>query len=146
MSAEENKAMVRRYVDEVWNKGNLGIIDELFSPDWVEHDADRPEELRGLGDAERRVEELRIAFPDLQVTLEDLIAEAEKVASRSTLRGTHQGQLLGISPTRKQVEFTAIRIHRFSGGKFVETWTQPDTLGMMRQLGLIHEPGRQPES
>jgi steroid delta-isomerase-like uncharacterized protein len=146
VSAEENKAMVRRFVEEAWNKGNLSVIDEMFSPDWVEHDPDRPEDLRGLGDAKRRVEEVRNAFPDLQVTLEDLIAEGEKVASRSTVRGTHQGQLLGIPPTGKPMDITAIRIYRFSGGKFVEIWHQPDTLGMIRQLGLIPEPGQEARS
>jgi predicted ester cyclase len=146
MSAEENKAMVRRFVEEVWNKGNVGVIDEIGSPDWVEHDPDRPEELRGLGDAKRRVEEVRSAFPDLYVTLEDLIAEGEKVVSRWRARGTHQGELLGIPPTGRQVEFTGMRIQRISGGKFVETWHQPDTLGMMRQLGLISEPAQQPET
>jgi steroid delta-isomerase-like uncharacterized protein len=146
MSAEDNKAIVRRFVEEVWNKGNLGIIDEMFSPDWVEHDPDRPEELRGLGDAKRRVEEVRNAFPDLHVTLEDLIAEGDKVVSRWTARGTHQGELLGIPPTGRQVEFTGMRIQRISGGKLVETWHQPDTLGMMRQLGLIPDSGQLPES
>src|SRR3712207_1147619 len=125
MSAEENKAMVRRFVEEVWNKGNLSVIVEVGSPEWVEHDPDRPEELRGLGDAKRRVEEVRNAFPDLHVTLEDLIAEGDKVVSRWRARGTHQGELLGIPPTSRQVEFTGMRIQRISGGKLVETWHQP---------------------
>src|SRR4051812_44110281 len=99
MAAEENKALARRFLEEVFNEGNLAAIDELIDPDWVQHDPAMPEELRGIEGARQLVEVYRAAFPDLHITVEDQVAEGDKVATRWTARGSHQGELMGIPPS-----------------------------------------------
>ena len=146
MSTEENKVLARRFLEEVFSEGNLDAIDELFAPDWVDHDAARPEALHGSEGARQLVEGYRGAFPDLHITVEDQVAEGEKVVTRWTARGTHQGELLGIPPSGNQVTITGITIDRFSGGKMVESWDNYDALGMMQQIGAIPKSGEQAES
>jgi steroid delta-isomerase-like uncharacterized protein len=140
--SEENKALVRRYDEEVWNKGNLDVIEELFAPDYVFRDPASPEEVRGPEGVRQFVETYRKAFPDFQVTTDDQIAVGDKVVSRWTIRATHQGELLGIPPSGKRIEFAGITIDRIEGGKFMETWEIYDALGLMRQIGAIPEPGQ----
>ena len=136
MSTEQNKALLHRIFDE-WNKHNLAGIDELCAPDYVAHGALPP----GFSPDRASLRQLRIAlwtaFPDMHATVENLIAEGDKVASRWTLRGTHQGDLMGIPPTGKHVSFTGMEIDRIEDDKFVETWGSMDTLGFMQQLGVI---------
>jgi steroid delta-isomerase-like uncharacterized protein len=143
---EKNKALIRRFLEEVWNKGNLDVIDELIAPEFVQHDPASPEEMHGPEDARQYVQMNRNAFPDLRITVEDQVAEGKKVATRVTIRGTHQGDLEGMPPSGNRIEISAITIDRFSGGKFVETWLNSDDLGMMRQLGAILEPGHSEET
>ncbi len=142
MSAEENKAILRRVAEEVFNQGNLSVVDELFASDYVLHDPGVPVgELRGPeAFKEQWVSMFRTAFPDLQMTIEDQVAEGDKVASRYVGRGTHQGELMGISPTNKQVEVTGTITSRFADGKIVEEWNNFDTMGMMQQLGVVSPP------
>jgi steroid delta-isomerase-like uncharacterized protein len=136
--SEENKALARRFVDEVYNKGNVDFIDEVVVPNWVEHDPSSPEGMNsGVEGAKRFVEMYRNAFPDLRVTAEDLIAEGDKVVMRWTARGTHQGELMGIPPSGNRVEVTGINIDRMEGGKVVESWSNYDTLGLMQQIGAV---------
>jgi steroid delta-isomerase-like uncharacterized protein len=141
MSAEENKAMFRRLMDEVVNKGNLDIIDELVAADVVEHE----ELLPGLPQNREGVKQffaiLRSAFPDIKATIEDVIAEGDKVVARGTMSGTHQGEFMGIPATGKKVSFGAIDILRITNGKFVEHWGLTDSMAMMQQLGVIPGPG-----
>jgi steroid delta-isomerase-like uncharacterized protein len=144
VSAEENKALVRRSFEEVFNQGNLDAVEELFAPDYVLHDPTSPEEIRGTEGMRGYVSMYRTAFPDLQQTIEDQIAEGEKVATRLTGRGTHQGELVGIPPTGNRVEAPGIVIDRITGGKIAESWANYDALGMMQQLGAIPSPGEQP--
>ena len=144
MSAEENKATLRRVPDEVFNKGNLDAVDELFTPDYVYHDPGVPGgELRGTeAFKEQWVSMFRTAFPDLQLTIEDQVAEGDKVVSRYTAQGTHQGELMGIPPTNNPVQIMGMIISRFSEeGKIAEEWNLSDTLGMMQQLGAVPAPG-----
>ena len=138
MSAQQNKALARRFMDEVWNKGNLNFIDEVTDPNFVSHDPAGPEDMGGgVEGAKQFVEMYRNAFPDTQMSVEDVIAEGDKVVTRWTVRATHQGELMGIPPSGNRVELTGISIDRIEGGKFVETWSNYDALGMMQQLGVM---------
>jgi steroid delta-isomerase-like uncharacterized protein len=136
MSTEENKAVVRRFY-EAGNKQNRAVVEELIAPNWVWHGplppGFSPDRAGGL----RAMTVYWTAFPDGHVTIEDLIAEGDKVVLRGTFRGTHQGDLMGIPPTGKQVSFTAIEIDRIEDGKLVETWEGRDDLGFLQQLGVI---------
>ena len=136
MSTEENKALLRRLVDEGLHKKNLGIMDELISPNFVNHSA--PAGIPPTRDGYRQyVEMLLASFPDIYLDIEDLIAEGDKVVVRYTVRGTHQGSFMGLPPSGKQFSFTGIGIQRIVDGKFVERWEQADTLGLLQQLGVI---------
>ncbi len=137
MSIEENKALVQRFVEEVWNKGNLAAADEFLAANSVGHDPDAPGLAPGVEGFKQVFTMFRTAFPDLHVTVEDMIAEGDKVVSRTTARGTHKGELMGIAPTGKQVTVAEIRIHRIAGGKIVEHWGIVDKLSLMQQLGVV---------
>jgi steroid delta-isomerase-like uncharacterized protein len=139
MGTEENKAVVRDYIDELFNKGNFSLIDELLASNYLEHVAGT-QEIHGLEAMEQAVTTYRSAFPDITVAIEDQIAEGDRVASRWTLRGTHQGELAGIPPTGKQVTMTGMEMNRVVNGKVVETWSEFDALGMMQQLGVVPAP------
>jgi len=135
MSIEENKAMVRRIWEEVMNKGDLAVADEIMATNYIFHgpggvNANGPEGFK------QYVAMYRTAFPDIHCTIEDMVAEGEKVVSRFTLRGTHLGDMMGIAPTSKKAEIIGIVISRFAGGKEVEAWGSYDTLSMYQQLGV----------
>jgi serine phosphatase RsbU (regulator of sigma subunit) len=134
VSAEENKAIFRRYVEEVQNQGNLEVADEIFGR-YLSHQADGATLERGPEDVKRFNEEYRSAFPDFRISIDDQIAEGDKVVSRITLRGTHQRQFRDMAPTGKEVEVKAVTIFRFSPeeGKVVETWDSFDQLRLLRQ-------------
>jgi predicted ester cyclase len=141
MSLEENKAKMRRFHEEVLNRGNLSVVDELLTTDFVEHAAP-PGTAPGAEGVKQMIMMFRTAFPDLHLTEEDWIAEGDKVVCRYTIRGTHKGEFMGIAPTGKQVVITGIEIVRFEGGKPVEHWEEMDMLGLLQQLGAIPTPGR----
>lgn len=140
MSVEQNKALDRRYVGEVLDKGNLAVIDEIMAPNYVGHVPGFPPSDRE-GD-KQLIAMFRAAFPDLHFTLEDQIGEGDKVVHRLTGRGTHKGEFQGIPPTGKQVTVTGININRFAEGKVVESWGIIDMLGLLQQLGVIPVPGQ----
>jgi len=135
MSTEENKAIIRRNCEEALNKGDLAVADENIATNYVYHGSGG-QEFKGPEGFKQFITMLRTAFPDLHFTIEDMVAEGDKVAHRLTLRGTHKGELMGIAPTGKQVTTTAITISRFVGGKEVEAWSSMDMLGMMQQMGV----------
>jgi steroid delta-isomerase-like uncharacterized protein len=143
MSAEENKVIVQRAV-EAFNQGDQEAVDKLFAANYVDHDPSRASLPSGPEGVKLAWGAFRAAFPDLQGTIEDMITEGDKVVVRGTFRGTHQGGLMGIPPTGKQVTVTLIDVNRIEGGKLVERWGITDMLGMMQQLGVIPAPG-QPE-
>jgi len=145
-TSEENKAVVRRQEEELFTRGNLDAADEIYAPGYVGHDPSNPEDIRGLEAAKQAAADYRRAFPDLRVTLEDLIAEGDKVVARLRFRGTHRGELDGIAPTGRRVDCSGIVVSRMEGGKFAEDWANFDDLGMMRQLGVLPESGEQPSS
>src|SRR5215217_6407502 len=131
--AEENKAIFRRYVAEVPNRGNLDVADEIFDR-YISHQSDGSTLERGPEDVKRFTEEYRSAFPDWRISIDEQIAEGDKVVNRVTLRGTHQRQFRDMAPTGKEVEVKAVTIFRFSPeGKVVETWDYFDQLRLMRQ-------------
>jgi predicted ester cyclase len=140
-STEANKASVRRFYDEVFNKKNRAAIDEFIAPNHVEHAAP-PGTPGGLAGAKQTITMYLTAFPDLHFTVEDTIAEGDQVVVRLTARGTQQGAFMGIPPTGKQATVTAIDINRIVGGKSVEHWLEMDTLGLLQQLGVIPAPGQ----
>jgi steroid delta-isomerase-like uncharacterized protein len=138
MSTEENKALVRRLYEE-WNKGKLAAIaavDELGAPDCVYHGTGVFPDM-DLAGGKQLTTAFFTAFPDAHWTIEDQIAEGDKVVTRFTARGTHRGDFMGAPPTGKQVSFTGIEIARIKDGKFVEGWFNEDHLGLMQQLGVI---------
>ncbi len=137
---EENKSIFRRYVEELGNEGKLELADEIFDR-YLAHQPDGSVLERGLEDVKRFMGEFREGFPDFYSTIEDQIAEGDKVVTRWMMRGTHMGEFRGIAPTGKGVDVTGIGIFRFSDGKVVESWDNFDQLGMMRELGVIPVPG-----
>lgn len=136
MSEEENKAKTRRFMDEVFNKGNMAVINELLAPNLVEHNP-FPGYPPGLEGFKQGVAAFRKGFPDLHITVDDLIAEGDKVVIRSTMSGTHKGDFMGTPATGKQVKVAGIDIVRIVGGKAVEHWGITQDLEMMQQLGLV---------
>jgi predicted ester cyclase len=141
MSTEANKTSARRFYDEVFNKKNRAAIDEFIDPNQVDHAAP-PGTPGGLAGAKQTIGMYLTAFPDLHFTVEDMIAEGDKLVARLTVRGTQQGAFMGIPPTGQHVTVTTIDISRMAGGKSVEHWIEMDTLGMMQQLGVIPAPGQ----
>ena len=133
--SEENKALARRS----WEApDNLDVIDEVYAPDLVWHDPGQ--EIQGTAEAKQFIAMYKSAFPDLSVTVEDEIAEGDKVVTRWTIRGTHQGEIEEFGPpTGRQVEMKGISISRIEGGKIVEEWNSYDNLGVIQQLGLVPE-------
>jgi steroid delta-isomerase-like uncharacterized protein len=140
--SEENKALIQRFVEEAFNKGNLDVADEVYASTFMSHDPTAPEGQGSPEGVKQFVNTYLGAFPDGHTTVEDSIAEGDKVAYRWTFRGTHRGELMGISPTGEQVEITGITINRLSGGKIEEQWNLFDQLGMLQQLGVAPAPGQ----
>ena len=141
MSTEQNKALVRRMVEEVFNRGNTRQVDEFLAVDFVEHEVLPPGVAPGREGVKQLAAMIRSAFPDFKATIDDLIAEGDKVVLRMTWRGTHKGAFMGVPPTGKSVAFGVFDIIRIADGKFVEHWGQMDGMGLMQQLGALPEPG-----
>jgi steroid delta-isomerase-like uncharacterized protein len=140
--SEQNKTAVRRLFDELWNKGNLPVAEELIAPTYASHDASTPDVGRGPESEKKRVTHYRNAFPDMRLTIEDIIAEGETVVARWSCRGQHKGELNGIAPTGKQFAISGVTIARFANGKMVEGYVNWDALGLMQQLGVVPELGK----
>jgi steroid delta-isomerase-like uncharacterized protein len=134
---EANKAISRRVIDEVFNEGRLELAEELVAADYVGHDAAAPEAITGVDAFKRQVGGYRAAFSDLRISIDEQIAEGDRVVTRWTGRGTHDGELFGISPTGKQTTATGITIERIVEGRIAESWTNWDTLGPLQQLGAV---------
>ncbi len=138
--SEENKILACRFLQEVFSEGDLEEAGELFAEGFVLHDPAIPEEVRGPEGVKGYVGMYRAAYPDTNFTLEDQIAEGDRVVTRWTGRGTHQGELMGVAPTGSRVEVPGILFDRVSEGKIEESWVVYDALGMMRQIGAIPAP------
>jgi predicted ester cyclase len=139
MSTTEHKALIRRLFDEGWSEPGFPILEQAFAADHFSH-------AYGVGgpDAIRQIwTTFQSAFPDGRFTLNDLVAEGDRVAFRATFTGTQSGELIGIAPTGKSVSIGLIEICRFRDGQIVEDWTQTDMLGLLQQLGVVPVPGSQ---
>jgi predicted ester cyclase len=139
ISTEENKALIRRFYEE-FNKKNLVALDDIIDLNAVDHSAP-PGQPGGIEGARQFAGMILTAFPDLHFTVEDMIAEGDKVVARVTFRGTHQGTFMSFSPTGKHVTSTGIEINRIAGGKVVEHWNNYDDLGLLQQLGVVPSMG-----
>lgn len=128
-----NKEIIRRYIDEVWNGQQFALIDEILAPDLVCHEPDGTD-VQGNQRFRQVIPMLRKAFPDLHLTIEELVAQEDRVAFQLTIRGTHEGEFAGIAPTHKRVTATEMFIMRLSGERIVEYWYVRDQAGLIRQL------------
>ena len=135
--AERNKDLLRRAVKERWNDGNYDDLEEFITHDFMIHFAAPGEQIRGIEGVRQFYRELRQAFPDIHFTIDSQIAEADKVVTQWTARGTHKGVFRGIQPTGRKFSMTSIDIDRFVDGKVVECWPSMDELGLLRQLGVV---------
>jgi steroid delta-isomerase-like uncharacterized protein len=135
------KALYRRWFEEVVSKGNLSLADELLADDYVMHFPGMPEPVDREGH-KQLVMMFRAGFPDWVETVEDVIAEGDKVVIRVTGRGTHEGEFQGIPPTGARVTATGMGIARIADGRIAETWAAYDALGLMQQLGAVPSPTR----
>jgi steroid delta-isomerase-like uncharacterized protein len=140
MSTEENKNLVRRFEEAVWNERDPSRVNEFFAASHVFRAPGGPP--MDFDGHRQMIAHFQEAFPDGRNTSDELLAEGDKVVQRWTFRGTHQNVFQGIPPTGEQVTLTGIAIWRFDGGKIVESWHEMDTLGFMQQLGAIPTPGR----
>ncbi len=140
MSVEDNRTLVRRWLEEGYNQGNVTIIDELTAPDFVDHHL--PPGVPPNAEGHKAwLQVARAGFPDLHITIEDMIAEGDKVVARSTVTRTQTGEFMGIPPSGKAIRVGAIGIIRIADGRFVEYWENFDALGLMQQVGAIPTPG-----
>ena len=133
-ASEENKAAVRGCFEEA-SRGNFGALDSIVTPNYVVH----PEEARGPEGLADMVQGYRTAFPDLSVTIEQQFTEGDYVATRTTIRGRHDGELMGTPPSGRQVEFTGLTISRCRDGKIEEEWELVDVTTLLRQIGALPE-------
>jgi steroid delta-isomerase-like uncharacterized protein len=136
--SEDNKMLVRQVIEEIYNQGNLAAIDEFVAADFVIHAP--PEDIHGPAGARQFVAGLREAFPDFHITIQDQIADGDRVVTRWTAEGTHLGEFQGIPPTGRHGKMTGIDIDRLVDGKVVECWVNEDDLGLLQQLGVIPAP------
>ena len=137
--SEENKAIYRRYINEIFNKGNVDLVDELVDPNLVDH-SPAPGQEPGPEGFKNLVTMFRAAFPDLHSTIDLLISDGDIVVGRHTTTGTHRGEFMGMPPTNKSFTMSEIHMVRFANGKGVEHWGNADEIGMMQQIGAIPSP------
>jgi steroid delta-isomerase-like uncharacterized protein len=137
MSVDENKALVRRFYDEVWARGNLDVADEVFADEYVRHDFRGGKPEAGPEGQKRIAGDFRAAFPDLRWQVDFLVGEGDMVVGRWTASGTHDGRWAGVAPTGRSMRFSGINVFRFVDGKVVEIWNHRDDLGLMQQLDAL---------
>lgn len=134
MSAETNIALLHQYIQAVWDNGHVEALDDYLAPHYRRHRSPNTPSLTRDGQKQLLLA-FRASFPDIKITVEDIIASDDRIAFRSTMQGTHLGAFLGIAPTGKQVTFSLLDIIRIEDGKFVEQWGGPDTFNLLQQLG-----------
>jgi steroid delta-isomerase-like uncharacterized protein len=136
--SEENKALARDSWERTVNQRDLDAMEEIYAPDFVWHEPDQ--DIRGYEQGRQFASTFFDAFPDINITVEDVIAEGDQAVTRYTIRGTHRGETEEFGPpTGRQMELEGITIHRIEGGKIVEEWERYDNLSVMQQLGLVPE-------
>lgn len=137
----ENKAHARRFNEEVWGRYDFDVLDDLVADEFVGHNPSLPQPLHGPGEVRETAEMLHAAFPDIEVELEQVIAEGDWTAQRLTATATHEGELMGVESTGNRVEFTGMNISRLEDGEWVEGYELWDMLGLLQQLGVVEPPG-----
>jgi steroid delta-isomerase-like uncharacterized protein len=137
MSIEQNKQIARQMVEEVFNKGDLGAVDKFLAPNFIEREILPPGIPAGREGVKALSMALHTAFPDLKATVDDILAEGDKVVIRQTWSGTHKGDFMGVAPTGKKISIVVIDIVRVVDGKFVEHWGLMDSMGLMQQIGAV---------
>jgi steroid delta-isomerase-like uncharacterized protein len=137
MSTEQNKSIVRRWIEEGWNKGNVALVDQFYTPDVVQHDPGSPLPVTSSAALKQYVSVFLTAIPDLHFNIDDLIAEGDKVVWRFTSGGTQTGPLMNLPPTGKSCIVTGMALFRLFDGKIAEVWVNYDNLGLLQQLGAI---------
>lgn len=134
-SPSEHKEIVRLEVERAWNEGDLEVIDDLFAADSLDHVPLVPMEIRGPEGHKQLINAFRSTFPDLEVTIHEMIAEGDLVAHRVIIRGTHDGDFVGIDPAGEEIEVAGLVLVRFEDGKIAESWANFDALGILQQIG-----------
>jgi steroid delta-isomerase-like uncharacterized protein len=140
MSTEANKSILRRYFEEAWNRGQLDVLDDIVAAHYVNHDPAVPGLPPGPDGLKAIMTGFRVAFPDLHFSIDDQIAEGDKVVTRWSMRGTHAGEFMGMPPSGKQIITVGMQIERVVDGQIVEHWRRSDDLGLMQQLGALAAP------
>ena len=140
MAAEDNKALLARYITEVWDNANLEALWDFLSPGYVRHTSPDLPPLDLAGQIER-LHGFRRAFPDITIEVEEVVAEDDRVAFRSTMRGTHEGEFAGLAATGRHVTVGLVDLIRIEDGRFAEQWGGPDVFDLLRQLGARHRSG-----
>ena len=138
--SEELKALIQRYTEEIFHKGNLNAIEEFIAPNYIRHTSHFREgghDVHGPEGFRQSVSAFRATFPDAHFTLEDVLVDGDKIVARLACRATQKGEFMGIAPTGKQVTFTGISIYRIANGKIVERWGVEDGVTLLQQLGAI---------
>jgi steroid delta-isomerase-like uncharacterized protein len=139
MTADQNKELVRRFYEEVWDRGNFAFATEVFADDYVRHDLRATTALPGPEGQAKIAADFRAAFPDLRFNVDMVFGEGDMVAGRWTATGTHTGQWASIKPSGKRIRFSGVNLFRFANGKVAEIWNHRDDLGLMEQVGAdIH--------
>ena len=141
MTIEQNKAMARRWSEELWGKGNLAVADEIIAPEYVRHDPGDPFPAQGPEDVKRIVTMQRTMLPDLNIQIEAMVAENDMVVSRYTTTATDTRGYMGKPPTGRTIRTSAMQMFRFANGKIVESWAVRDDLGTLVQLGHLPPMG-----
>jgi predicted ester cyclase len=140
MSVEENKAIIRRYIEIGWSKGDMDVVGESAAPTYVRHQPNMAIAVESSEALKTLIGIYRAGVPDLNITVEHLVAEGDWVSTRVRCTGTHTGELAGIPPTGRNVDFTASDIFKMSGGRIVASWHNVDDLGLLQQLGVLPAP------
>ena len=135
--SDDLKAIPRRLIEEVYNQGKLDVVYEVIAAEYVGHDPSLPEDIAGAAAERELAAAYRLAFPDLSITIEDQVAEGDRVVTRWTARGTHIGDLWRIPATRKEIRVSGTSVDRIQNGRILESWANWDSLGLMQQLGVL---------
>jgi steroid delta-isomerase-like uncharacterized protein len=146
MAADDNKKLVRRFYEEVWDKGNIDVADDVFAHDYVRHDLRATEAAPGPEGQKQVARAFRAAFPDLRFEVEIVIAEGDYVAARWAARGTHTGPWGAVEPTGRFITLSGVNIFRFESGRVAEIWNYRDDLGLQEQLGVAVFAGAPPRA
>jgi predicted ester cyclase len=144
VSTEENKALIRRLAETFqayWRSGDDGLLDPFYAPGFVNHTPGMPPDLAGFKQA---MAGFRGAIPDMRLTVEDLVAEGDRVLLRLSVRATHTGPMMGMPPTGKPIAISELHLYRIEGGRVAERWGLFDALGMLQQIGAVPAPGAPP--